>query len=78
MISDEERNIAHELAHALNDRLSIGYYQKCAKEIPHDVLRDALARTLAVSDADVLQSRARIFTSIIKRYKREIHAGARH
>lgn len=68
MMTEEERTLAHELAQALNDRPSIGYYRKCAKTIPHEVLRDALSRTMGVKDVDVRASRARIFTSIIENY----------
>ncbi len=75
MITDEERTLAHDLALLLNDRLSIGYYLKCAKEVPHDVLRQALNNTLAVKEGDVAVSRAAIFNSIIKRYLRGIYAG---
>lgn len=73
MITEHERALAHDLAFSLNDRLSIGYYLKCVRDVPHDVLRDALSRTLAVKERDITVSRAAIFNSIIKQYLNEIH-----
>lgn len=78
MITEEERKLAHELAHALNDKLSIGYYRKKVKEIPHDVLREILARVLAVKDEDVRTSRGRIFTETVKAYEEDVYAGTRN
>jgi hypothetical protein len=77
MITEEEQKVAQEIAVALNDRLSIGYYRKCAKQLPHHILRDALARSLAVKDKDVQTTRARIFTSIIEEYFYDMYGGAR-
>jgi|GEM_PF-3400365 len=74
MLSEQDKEIAHELAVALNDRLSIGLYRKFASIVPHDVLRDVLQRTLSVKEEDVIVNRAAIFTSTIKHYLKDLHA----
>jgi hypothetical protein len=77
MLSAHDTELAHELAVALNDRLSIGLYRKFAAAVPHDVLRDALQRTLSVKDEKVIVNRAAIFTSTIIQYLHDIHANPR-
>jgi hypothetical protein len=68
MYSPAEKKLAHDIASALNDRLSIGLHLKYAQEVPHDVLRQALTKALAMDEADVRTSRARIYVSIVERY----------
>lgn len=76
MISENDRQIAHEIATALNDKVSIGLYQKYATTVPHDILRDALQRVLSRRPDQIHVSRAAIFTSTIERYLRDVHGGS--
>lgn len=77
MITKEESALAHEIAAALNDKLSIGFYRKCAKTIPPDELRDMLRRVLSIPDEDVDTTRGRIFTTIAKAYLDDMYESAR-
>jgi hypothetical protein len=76
MYSDSERDIAHHIAEALNDRLSIGLHLKYARKVPHRILRDALTRTLSVDEKLVVKSRASIYVSIIESYLKENHGSS--
>ncbi|MGV8130596.1 MAG: hypothetical protein ACP5N7_00670 [Candidatus Pacearchaeota archaeon] len=74
MISENDKQLAHEIAVALNDRLSIGLYRKYATMVPHDVLHDALQRVLSMHEQEIKVNRAAIFTSTIKQYLDDMYA----
>lgn len=76
MISEIDKQLAHDIAVALNDRLSIGLYRKYAATVPHDVLQEALNRSLSVHEKDVIVNRAAIFTSTIQQYLEDIYASS--
>lgn len=78
MISEIDKQLAHDIAVALNDRLSIGLYRKYATTVPHDILKDALNRALSVHEQDVIVNRAAIFTSTIQQYLEDIYETSRN
>lgn len=63
---DEE--CAYQLATALDDMRSLGFYRKLAQAYSHGLLREILAKALATPAHKVKKSRGAIFTGIWKRY----------
>ena len=65
-----EIQLAQEIASRLNDPTSLTQFMRYTKEVPHDYLRKALDAACAGPDHLVSVSRAAIFVSKVKAYKR--------
>jgi len=60
-----EVELAHQLADALNDQMSLAFYLSCTKKYPKDYLLGALVHVMGLPDRAIRTTRARLFTNII-------------
>jgi hypothetical protein len=63
---DKPERIADYLATRLGDEKSLAFYELVAREVPREVIRDALTRALDVPPSKLRRSRAALFTSIVR------------
>ncbi len=63
---DPVDKLASHLADALDDPNGLAWYRKVAREVPQQVVLDALGRARDLRRADVRRSRAALFTAIIR------------
>lgn len=75
MYTPKQRQVATDLAHALNDRLAIGLYLTYAATIPHEVLDAVLGKVLSIPYEKIKKNRAALFTHLIEQYKEHGNLG---
>jgi len=65
MYTPQEIKLAHELALALNDEVSISFYLACTKKYSHRTLRSVLAHVMGIPKEEIRRSRGALFNHII-------------
>jgi hypothetical protein len=75
--SIKDQLLAMELAEALNDTDSILFFLKAVREFPESVLREKLAKALAVP-ADKAPNRARLFNYFLQQHAQKTRMYPRH
>lgn len=65
MYTPQEIKLAHELADALDDRVSLSFYLASTKKHSHRILRAALQHVLALPEESIRKSRGALFNHII-------------
>lgn len=68
--TQDEIQLAHEIADRLQDPGALTQFLNFTKEFPHDVLRHSLDVACSVPDSEVYRSRAAIFVNRMKNYRR--------
>lgn len=61
----DEVQLAHDLAHALNDEKSLAFFLSCTKKYPKDYLLGELIHVMGLPDNKIYTTRTRLFTSIV-------------
>jgi hypothetical protein len=65
MYDQEEKKLANEIAHALNDREALTLYLTYTRKYREEFLRRILVRVLAVPEHKIKRSRGALFTFLI-------------
>lgn len=67
MPQDESRQLAYEVARALEDMKSLAHHENITREAPREIVQRNLMIALSYQDEDVDRSRAAIYVGLMKR-----------
>lgn len=70
MYTPKEIQLAEDIAEALYDHDALSLYLSYTKEIPHDKLRELLAKVCSIPDDKIKRSRGALFTYLVSQHKR--------
>jgi hypothetical protein len=71
MYTSQEIQLAHEIANALNDKISLSFYLRCTKKYSHRLLRDNLNKVLSISKEKIRTSRGALFNHLVTQLDRD-------
>jgi hypothetical protein len=70
MYTSKEIQLAEDIAEALHDQGALSLYLSYTKEVPHDKLRELLAKVCSIPENKIKRSRGALFTYLVSQHKR--------
>lgn len=70
MYTAKEIQLAEDIAEALHDPEALSLYLSYTKELPHEKLRELLAKVSSIPDDKIKRSRGALFTYLVGQFKR--------
>jgi hypothetical protein len=70
MYTSKEIQLAEDIAEALHDPDALSLYLSYAHEVPHEKLRELLAKVCSIPDDKIKRTRGALFTYLVGQHKR--------
>ena len=70
MYTPKEIQLAEDIAAALNDQEALSLYLSYTQQVPHEKLRELLAKVCSIPSDKIKRSRGALLTYLVSQHKR--------